>query len=165
MPQTERVLAVSFQLETADLFRLLFWFNLRKYWIVSLILPICVVSVILSGGRNILLGVAIPLLIWVAVTLLSPYLGARATVRTPNFQGLIRYSFSDSGIDTAAKHSSGHMDWELIDKAVETRRFIVMFVRRNVMYPIPKAALSGDDLAALRTRLKSSVKGKVSLKD
>lgn len=83
-------------------------------------------------------------------------------MKNPNFQGEIRYSFSDSGIDTAAAHSSSHVDWEMVTKVWETRRFIVMiFSVANVLQPLPKASLRPEDLVAFRALIKNHVKGKL----
>jgi hypothetical protein len=166
MPQTERVLAVSFQLTIGDLFRALFWFNLRKFWIITVVVPICfVITAFTSGGENIPLGAAIVFAFWAMITLVSPYLGARAAMKSPSSQGVIRYAFTDAGIDITATHSSGHMDWEMIMRVAETNRFIVMFPAKNMMHLVPKSSLSVEDLAALKAQLRRSVRGKVHLRN
>jgi YcxB-like protein len=158
METTEPVIAVSFKLRFVDLFSVLFWFGLRRFWFFTIGLPVLAVSYpftvrgAATEGDNRLLGYAIMGGMWAVMTWLSPFLGARAAMKNPDFQGEIHYRFSDGGIDTAAAHSNSHIDWEVVTRVSETRRFIlVVSSARNVLRPLPKSSFAPADLVALRT--------------
>ena len=167
METTKPVVAVSFRFRFADLFSVLFWFGLRRFWFFTVGLPVLAVSYPLmvrgaaTEGDNLPLGYAIMGGMWAIMTWLSPFLAARAAMKNPSFQGEIHYSFSDGGIDSAGAHSSSHVDWEMVTKVWETKRFIVMvFSTANVLHPLPKASLAPEDLVALRALIKEHVTGK-----
>lgn len=74
METTEPVIAVSFRLSFADLFSVLFWFGLRKFWFFTIGLPVLAVSnaLMLKGaataGDNFPLGYAIMGGMWAVMT-------------------------------------------------------------------------------------------------
>ncbi len=171
MPQIEGAVIASFKLTFSDLFSVLFWFNFQRLWIMTALIPGCLILALLtSGGKtprgeNMLPGATIVFGVWAMVTFVIPYVGARAAMKNPNFQGEIQYTFSDAGVATAAKHATSHMDWEMVTRVDDTRRFLLItFSARNVIHPVPKSALSPEDLMALRALLRSHVKGKLRLK-
>ena len=163
MDTTEPVIAVNFRLRFADLFSVLLWLGLRKYWVLTIGLPVVAVcypftvkDAVSREGVPVVLAILGGL--WAVNTWLLPFLGTLAVMKNPNFQGEIHYSFSDGGIDTAAAHSSSHMDWEMVTKVSETGRFIAMvFSTDNVLHPLPKASITPEDLVTLRALIKEHV--------
>src|SRR5947207_2479621 len=120
-------IAFSVHLEMGDLFRALFFWNFKKFWFLTMVAPVCLLLTIAQGTGpedNFPLGSLILAIIWGSLTFGIPYLGAR-TARTA---GDIHYTFSESGIDLVAKHASGHMDWTLVTRAVETGSCILLIV-------------------------------------
>lgn len=158
-------IVVSFQPTFWALFEVLFWHNLRRSWFLAVLVPVFTLAAILgASGRRTLLAFVTLFLVWAAVVLVAPYIGARAAMKHPSFRSPVRYVFSEAGIDIIAVHSNCHFNWELVKSARETRRFLVVALSKFAIHAIPKSALTADDPAALRALLHASVKGKLKLK-
>jgi hypothetical protein len=159
-------ITVSFRPNMRDLFSPLFFINLKKLWFLTIGLPVVFLLNLTLNGRGQTDGVPAGLIfagvLWVMITF-GPYLGARATMKQPNYGSDIRYTFSESGIDVVAKHSDTHLDWTLVTRAIETGSSLVLIVSRATLV-IPEKAVSPSDLGPLKELIRASVKGKVKLK-
>jgi hypothetical protein len=163
-----RAITASFRLTMRDLFPALFWLNFRKLWFLTAVLPLCVIANALANHDqhdNVPLGLAISAAIWGTITFASPYLGARAVIKYRGSDDMLQYTFSEAGIDVAAKHSSGHVDWTIVTGVTETKVYIMVFAKRILTHLIPKTSFSVEDLKDLKALIRSSVSGKVQLSD
>jgi hypothetical protein len=158
----DQAIIASFRLTTRDYFRVFFSINLRKTWYLITVVPICIGFAVTSSS-----GLATGLLAAGAVVglvaLVLPYQGARTAARNRNLEDVVQYKFSHSGVDVDGKYSSGHLDWTLITRVIETGSYVVIFVSQNIIHLIPKVALSGEDLVSLRNLLRESISGSVRL--
>ena len=166
MPETTRVLTVSFRMTMRDIFGTLFWINFRKFWFFTLVLPICIVYAAFNYNdqSNFPWAMAWVCGLWVMFTFVFPYLGVRAAAKSPNFQDVLQYTFSEGGIDFAGKYSSAHLDWKLVTRVNENNPYVMFQVGRQSLHLIPKACFSSEDLKSLKELLRTSVSGKVRLK-
>ena len=94
-----------------------------------------------------------------------PYQGARTAAKNRNLEDAVQYTFSQSGVDVDGKYSSGHLDWALVTRVMETGSYVLIFVSRNIVHLIPKVSLRGEDLTSLRNLLRESVSSDVRLKN
>jgi hypothetical protein len=166
MLQAAQVITASFRLTVRDFFNALFWFNFRKFWFLIILLPVCATTAAFtSGGINVVMGLVFVSVLWGTLTFVGPYQGARASAKNRNFEGLLQYTFSESGIDVKATHSNAHLNWPLVSGVRESSAYVVFTLGPpNMLYLIPKSSLPSEDLKSLRKLLKSRVSGKIRLK-
>jgi YcxB-like protein len=126
---------------------------------------LCVIANALANHDqhdNVPLGLAISAAIWGTITFASPYLGARAVIKYRGSDDMLQYTFSEAGIDVAAKHSGGHVDWTIVTGVTETKVYIMVFAKRILTHLIPKTSFSAEDLKDLKALIRSSVSAKFS---
>ncbi len=152
-------ISVSFQLSAKDVFAACFGRNLRRFWFLA--------WTPLAGVLAILIALTDPkfaesansgyiLFAYSAfMFLLIPYLQTRGTMKNPNFQSTITIGVCESFVRVAGKHSSGQMEWKLVKKVTENKRFILIVVQ-GCFYMIPKAKIGAVELAEFKTAIRAA---------
>jgi hypothetical protein len=105
------------------------------------------------------------ILFWLVAVFGGLYFSARSMMKQQ--KGLShanRYTFSETGIEMQADKASGQMDWSYIFQAFETKRFFFLYLSKGMRHMIPKKFFTdANDVARLRTLIRTYVKGKVRL--
>jgi hypothetical protein len=146
------VVELDVQLELNDFLRASYWylFNKRRFGffigfsVFMLFMTVGVACFVPDAG----FGLLVPLLIPLATLLMavSTYFGAKRAMKSNKMlQQLVRYRFSPDGIDAVAPSSAGHVNWDLIREAVETKQSFLIFIAPQLMYTIPKRCFQGGE--------------------
>jgi hypothetical protein len=72
-------------------------------------------------------------------------------------RGPITYTLSDDGLRAATPVSTTDIKWGAVVRAVETKRFVLIFISAPSAFYIPVECLQGGDLSVLRKLLKAHV--------
>jgi hypothetical protein len=148
------------------------WRRLRWAWVLVAILTVlATVAIAVSNGedrKNLILNFA-PLLVlfllWPIAGFGSLYISTKSMMKQQ--KGLSqtnRYTFSETGINVQADQASGQMDWSYIFQALETKRFLFLYISKGMRHVIPTRFFTDQNgLARLRTLIRTHVKGKVRL--
>jgi hypothetical protein len=140
-----RVIELEVQLELRDYLQANYWYLFNRMPF-GLLLVLAIVMVPLTCCAVFLFpqywpGLLTPLVVPVGtlVVFLSVYFGARRSMKSNKaLEQMVRYRFSPDGIDTVAPSSSGHVNWDLVFQAVETKHSFLVFIARSLMFVIPK---------------------------
>jgi hypothetical protein len=93
----------------------------------------------------------------------SPWIQAAISFRSPAMRFPFRHAFSTSGVKSAFEGGSLSLDWSHIRKARESSRYIGIWGKRGIPMVIPKSRLANTDLTALREILRSHLQNKAKL--
>ncbi|MDO7906324.1 YcxB family protein [Paenibacillus sp. JX-17] len=90
----------------------------------------------------------------------------KAFASDPLIQLPSKYRIRDEGLDYENESGSGHVDWEQIYKAGETRNLLLVFISSNRTLILPKRSFQSDgDITAYRKLMKQHLEpGKVRFK-
>jgi hypothetical protein len=139
------VVELDVQLELRDYLQANYWYLFNRMgfrWLLGLaILMLLMTFFAAFFVPDAWPGLFIPLMVPVGVLVgfLSVYFGARRAMKSNKaLQEMVRYRFSAEGIDAVAPSSSGHVNWDVMFQAVETKHNFLIFIARNIMYTIPK---------------------------
>ncbi len=166
---------VIVHLTVRDLYLANIWQMWRRMrWVgvvVGMIIVIAILMIVMSHGeaRKNLIQNFTPLfglvLFWLVAVFGGLYISARSMMKQQ--KGLSqanRYTFSETGIEVQADKASGQMDWSYIFQAFETKRFFLLYLSKSMQHLIPKKFFTDEnDVAKLRTLIRTYVKGKVRL--
>jgi hypothetical protein len=100
-------------------------------------------------GLSLFLFVGLP---WAAILLF----------RNTLLKNPVRYTFSDSGISTALPPVSNFVEWSFASRAIENRRYILIFLKNGFVL-LPKDQMSKSDLMAVRFMIGEHMKSNARL--
>jgi hypothetical protein len=140
----QNIVELDVQLELRDYLRANYWYLFNRMgfrWLLGLaivMLPLTgLAALFIPDWSGLFVPLTLPLL--VLVVFVGVYFKARnAMMSNKGLQQMIHYRFSPAGIDAEGPSSSGHVNWELLFQAVETKHNFLIFIARNLMYTIPK---------------------------
>ena len=111
---------------------------------------------LLSGGY---------LFVFVIVPLLQMFQLWSGSRRNQTLIGLQTQRLTPQGFSTSSPAFHSDFTWDAIHKAIETKRFFLLYLSTQAAYYIPKTALSGStDLENLRAVLKANLGGKAHVR-
>jgi len=148
-----RCVELDVKLELNDVLQATYWhlFNKRRFgWLIGfsvflLLVTIGVAFLVPDAGFGLLFPLVLPLATLLIVV--APYFGAKRTMKSNKMaQQVIRYRFSPEGIDAIAPSSAGHVNWDLLLEAIETKHSFLLFISPQLMYTIPKRCFPGGEL-------------------
>ena len=88
----------------------------------------------------------------------------RSFANNKALQQTINYRFSSEGIDVSAAQSHGHMNWQGIVNAYETKHNFLLFISKNQMYTIPRRCLDAEQINSFRSLLKDHLSSRAMLR-
>jgi hypothetical protein len=149
-----KVVELDVQLELRDYLRANYWYLFNRMgfrWLLGLaivMLPMtCFAAFFIPDWPGLFVPLSVPVL--ALVVFVGVYFKARKGMKSnKGLQQMIHYRFSADGIDAVAPSSSGHVEWELLFQAVETKHNFLIFIARNLMYTIPKRCFQDSDQMA-----------------
>jgi hypothetical protein len=111
---------------------------------------------------------AAPLLFFVIFPILYPLMIWLQTKRgfsnLKDFQKNVQFVFSTDGYDINDEKSSGHLSWDSILSAVETKHSFNLFFHKVLFHVIPKRCIKEqEDIDGLRKILKQSLGDKAKI--
>jgi len=169
MPDEPQAVTIRVQLSRSDLYRALVRTAFRKLWFLGvLIVAFMFVTLIASAEprkySDLIYGVLAAILFGACLCLGIPYIRTRAALRNPSLRGLSQYTFSAGGVLTERVHASGRIGWALVKGVSESTEHIFLWMPEGNFHLIPKGQVAAADLAALKSILRTCVKGKVALR-
>jgi hypothetical protein len=174
----DETIDVDVLLELKDYLRANYWFVFRKIrffiamcFFVAFAYPLLYFSGAMGDpSRNpnesnwgFLIPIAVLLICFVGVYVSVYFSSKRYLASNKLLQETIRFSFSETGIQTVAPSSSGSQKWETLREAIETKHNFLLFIADRQMYVLPKRCFNDDDQIRsfkelLRRRLESHAK-------
>jgi YcxB-like protein len=159
---------VKFRLTSSDVFWALVRQAIRRMWFL-LLLPILgsisiVWTVVEPNNGAVTLGQAC-WVFFVGAFLFGglPYLQTRATMKAPNFGGLMILTVSGRLIQFTGEHSNGSIDGSMVKSVSETTHAILIHLKPAGIQIVPKRQLPQADVTAFKKVLRLHVSGKVRL--
>jgi hypothetical protein len=165
--QTDAV-TVKFRLTSSDVFWALVRQAIRRMWFL-LLLPILgsisiVWAVVEPDNGAVTLGQACWVFFVGAFLFVGmPYLQTRATMKAPNFGGLMALTVSGQGIQFTGEHSNGSIDWSMVKGVSEITHAILINLKPAGIQIVPKRQLAQADVTAFKKLLRLHAPGKVRL--
>ncbi|MFC4104039.1 YcxB family protein [Paenibacillus xanthanilyticus] len=158
---------VSVVLTFRDYFRLNLWHS-RKSRLASLLLYFAsYIGVVLYLTRDIALADSLPLIMGSAAALCVVIYGltyGSLWLRSKRIFGSdrllkqeMRYAFSDEGIAYEQSSGAGTLLWGDVFKVAENHDFMIVYMGRARTVIVPKSALGGEQVAALRALLRNAM--------
>jgi hypothetical protein len=125
--------------------------------ILAAVVGVCALLTGLAGdmGWAIFFGVAC--LVVVGETILGPKLAVRSLQKTPFYQGKIRVLVDDSGTRFVYRTGDSNTQWSGYVRYQETKHLFLLFVSKAMFRPIPKRALSAEQISQLREMLQQRI--------
>ncbi|MDX2269276.1 MAG: YcxB family protein [Bryobacter sp.] len=149
---TSEGVAISVLLTPSDLARFGYFHLHRRIWPISLLLFLIFLTLGFITVLMLALG-AIPLsistlkdylgflfliLIWTALLIGSPLLSARQQLKSmPHLKTTIHYRFDSSGILMTGEGFQSQMKWQLINKAFQGKRLLLLYSNQTCAFVIP----------------------------
>jgi hypothetical protein len=81
-----------------------------------------------------------------------------------NLRFPLHHAFHDYGLTMRGRGSEFTLGWQMMERIIETREFILFFINRTNAYYLPKRAI-GADLARLRAMIQAHAVGGVDIQD
>ena len=164
----------TFQLTAADYYHgLLVWRGLRwwrrwlircAYVVVALTIPVAILLVCLrpnlesfkSSGE--ILGFAA---VWFGFMLGGPWISSkRQFAGTPSAQSPMTVEASDDGMEVQTAHANSKLSWSAYIAWAEGKSVFVVLPQPRIYIPIPKRALSNEQIDQFREILRRNVGSK-----
>lgn len=167
---------VDVLLELKDSLRANYWFLFRRFRLLIILLffaaflyPLLYFSGAMGEpSRNpnesnwgFLIPVAVLLALFASV-----FFGSKRSLASNKMlQQRIRYSFSESGVQSVALSSSGYQKWETVREAIETRHNFLLFIADRLMYVLPKRCFNDEDqIRSFKELLRHRLEARAKLK-
>ncbi|TYP78079.1 YcxB family protein [Paenibacillus methanolicus] len=165
--QEMQVIRVSVVLTYRDYFRLNLWHSIRSRLASLLPYFACYIGVVLYLMRDIALADSLPLIAGSAVALSvviygltygSLWLRSKRVFDSDRLlRQEMRYAFSVEGIAYEQSSGTGMLSWEDVFKVAENRDFMIVYMGPSRTVIVPKSALDGEQVAALRSLLRDAM--------
>lgn len=105
-----------------------------------------------------LVAAAVVTAFWWLISVGAPLLAARsarrAFARHPEYQGVLRYAFSETGVELTTPMSRLELVWAVFTRAHEDGEFLYLDAVPPLVYFVPKRGLSAETSTALRTLIR-----------
>ncbi|MBA3054306.1 MAG: YcxB family protein [Sphingomonadales bacterium] len=108
-------------------------------------------TLLLEGALAMLLLLVLGLA--VAIRPLWRAMARRGLAQRPDLAGPIRYAITPQALHHVTVHSASALPWASLHGWREDDRTLLVFLSAGLFYPIPKAQVDADQLAALRDTL------------
>jgi len=172
--ENQSTISITFRLTPRDLYKVYLRNLLRSWLLIPIIL--CMIGIVVLSAlsdRSAQSGYLIPALQFVAfvgalagLVFLLPYVLARNTFKSsPLFSQEMRYTFSESDVESSTAASQGRVAWQGFHRAVELKDFFVLYLSSRVFYIIPLRSFSGpEQVETFRALLSRNMAGRVKLR-
>jgi hypothetical protein len=110
-----------------------------------------------SGETTSAIFYAFVCLVFVGTPILAPRLSVRSLQRTPFYQGKVRIQVNDSGTRFEYVTGDSNTQWSGYIRFLETKNLFMLYVSKVMFRPIPKRALSLEQVSELREVLQKKI--------